>query len=173
MPVPSKASSQEEEVAQLKQEIKILEMEREELSTELKEYQKIRKESIVSASIYTVCTQCIIYTYISHTCEVVDLFSPLFVLVYAKDLLSPMKQRLKEEGGEGEEPAHKRVKMELPETVKIKLEGHVQVHKSVFVTGWYSLCAHLVMGPPRAVQARAFLAPVVVAFCIEFLEYLA
>ena len=114
-----------------------------------------------------------LFILISHACEVVDLFSPLFVLVYAKDLLSPMKQRLKEEGGEGEEPAHKRVKMELPETVKIKLEGHVQVHKCVFVTGWSSLCAHPVMGPPRAVQAQAFLAPVVVAFCIEFLEYLA
>ena len=77
MPVPSEASSLEEEVAQLKQEIKKLEMEREELSTELKD-QKIRIESIVSglhnvtedrsskkASIYTVCTQCIIYTYIT------------------------------------------------------------------------------------------------------------
>ena len=78
MPVPSKASSLEEEVAQLKQEVKKMEMEREELSTELKEYQIIGKESIVSglhnatedrssknASIYTVCTQCIIYTYIT------------------------------------------------------------------------------------------------------------
>ena len=78
MPVPSEVSSLEMEVAQLKQEVKKLEMEREELSTELKEYQKIRKESIVSglynvtedrsfknSSIYTVCTQCIIYTYIT------------------------------------------------------------------------------------------------------------
>ena len=79
MPVPSEVISLEEEVAQLKQEVKKLEMEREELSTELKEYQIIRKESIVSglhnatedrssknASIYTVCTQCIIYTYITY-----------------------------------------------------------------------------------------------------------
>ena len=87
----------------------------------------------------------------------VDLFSPLFVLVYAKELLSPMKQRLKEEGEGGEEPAHKKVKMELAETVKVKLEGHVQVYKSVFVTGWYSLSVHLVMGP--SVQAQDFLAP--------------
>ena len=112
-----------------------------------------------------------LYILISHTCEVVDVFSPLFVLVYAKELLSPMKQRMKEEGGGGEEPAHKKVKMELAETVKVKLEGHMQVHKCAFMTGWYSLSVHLVMGP--SVQARAFLAPVVVAFCIEFLEYLA
>ena len=48
MPVPSEVSSLEMEVAQLKQEVKKLEIEREELSTELKEYRKIRKESIVS-----------------------------------------------------------------------------------------------------------------------------
>ena len=155
MPVPSKASSLEEEVAQLKQEVKKLEMEREELSTELKEYQKIRKESIVSGLHnatedrssrilpYIPYVHNALFIFISHACEVVDLFSPLFVLVYAKELLSPMKQRLKEEGEGGEEPAHKRVKMELPETVKVKLEGHVQVHKCAFVTGWSSLCAHL------------------------------
>ena len=118
---------------------------------------------------YRMHTQCIIYTYISHACEVVDLFSLLFVLVYSKEPLSPMKQWLKEEGEGGEEPANKRVKMELPETVKVKLEGHVQVHKSVFVIDWYSLCAWFVMGPPRAVQAQVFLGRVVVAFCIEFL----
>ena len=48
MPLPSEVSSLEEEVAQLKQEVKKLEMEREGLSTELKEYQNIKKEFIVS-----------------------------------------------------------------------------------------------------------------------------
>ena len=47
-----------------------------------------------------------LFILISHACEVVDLFSPLFVLVYAKEHLSPMKQRLKEEG-EGGEAWHK------------------------------------------------------------------
>ena len=122
---------------------------------------------------YILYVRSALFILISHAFEVVDVFSPLFVLVYAKELLSPMKQRLKEEGEGGEEPAHRRVKMELPETVKVKLEGHVQIHKCAFVTGWYSLSVHLVMGPPRAVQAQAFLAPVVVAFCTEFLEYLA
>ena len=38
-----------------------------------------------------------------------------------------MKQRLKEEGEGGEEPAHKKVKTEMAETVEVKLEGHTQV----------------------------------------------
>ena len=35
-----------------------------------------------------------------------------------------LMQRLKE--GEGEEPAHKKVKTEVTETVEVKLEGHTQ-----------------------------------------------
>ena len=38
-----------------------------------------------------------------------------------------MKQRLKEEGEGGEEPAQKKVKTEIAETVEVKLEGHTQV----------------------------------------------
>ena len=47
--------------------------------------------------------------------------------VYPKEPLVPMKQRLKEEGEGGEEPAHKKVKTEVAETVEVKFEGHTQV----------------------------------------------
>ena len=43
-----------------------------------------------------------------------------------------MKQRLKQEG-EGEEPAHKKVKTDVAETVEVKLEGHTQVCVQVYV----------------------------------------
>ena len=56
-----------------------------------------------------------------------------------------MKQRLKEEGEgeEGEEPAQKKVKTEVAETVKVKLEGHTQVCRCMcsfdclVVVGWF------------------------------------
>ena len=43
-----------------------------------------------------------------------------------------MKQRLMD-GEEGEEPAYKRMKTEVAETVEVKLEGHTQVCVQVHV----------------------------------------
>ena len=53
--------------------------------------------------------------------------------VYLEKTLLPMKQRLKEkgEGEEGKEPAHKKVKTEVAETVEVKLEGNTQVCRSM------------------------------------------
>lgn len=119
-------------------------------------------------------SQGLMYSLVSIKCLVVNLFSPLFVHVFSKEPLDPMKQRLKEEEEGGEELAHKAVKRELAETMKVKLEGHIQVHKTVFVIGWYSLCAWLVMGPPIESSASTSVLGhcMVVAFCIEVLQYM-
>ena len=42
-----------------------------------------------------------------------------------------MKQRWKEEGEGGEEPAHKKAKTEVAETVEVELEGNTQVCRSL------------------------------------------
>lgn len=54
------------------------------------------------------------------------------MLVYPKEPPGPMKQWLKEEGEGGEELAHKRVMMDLAETMKIKLQDLIQVLKCLF-----------------------------------------
>ena len=48
--------------------------------------------------------------------------------VYTTKPVPPKRQRLKE-GGEEDEPEHKKVKTEMAETVEVKLERHTKVHK--------------------------------------------
>ena len=138
----------EEEVVQLKQELQKSEVDRKQLSAELRECHKM--ESRVSSSeeceytlfhvIYTVimqtnfayfnsCTVCFCTHGISHIIGLCLLLNYCLFQVYLKEPLGPMKQRLQEEE-EGEDPAHRKVKTEVAETVEVKLEGHTQVCRS-------------------------------------------
>ena len=148
----SHVQSLEEEVVQLKQELQKSEVDREQLSAELRECRKM--ESRVSSSedcectlfhvidtvimqtnfaYYNSCIVCFCTHGISHIIGFCLLLNYCLFQVYLKEPLVPMKQRLKEEGEGGEDPADREVKTEVAETVEVKLEGHTQVRVKMHV----------------------------------------
>ena len=98
-----------------------------------------------------------LFILISHACEVVDLFSPLFiVLVYAKEPLSPMKQRLKEEGEGGEAWRKFRLPFytKLHEMVSMTHEAsYTMIDPVAVIMGVYTLCLNSI-DTQQAFRAR-------------------
>ena len=88
---------------------------------------------IVNTQMFRICSNTLVdgscYTHSeSHIIGLYLLLNHCLFQVHVKEPLVSMKPWLKDERDEGEEPDCKKVKTEVADTVKVKLESDPQVH---------------------------------------------